>query len=122
MADHPADPGFKVVDRRVGVEPTAEAAAEPDQAAPPAAGGEYAAIDFGTFVLSLASSAAMQLGDMAHPETGQVEKNLPAAKQTIDLIAMLQQKTRGNLTPEEERFLEALLYDLRLRFVESSKG
>ncbi len=80
-----------------------------------------AAIDFYTFVLSLASSAFVHLGDAPHPETGEPGKpDFPLAQQTIDILAMLREKTRGNLTPEEERFMENLLTDLRLRFVQKS--
>ena len=78
-------------------------------------------IDFYTFVLSLGSSAFVHLGDAPHPETGQpVEPDLLVAKQTIDILAMLRDKTKGNLTSEEERFLETLLADLQLRFVQKS--
>jgi hypothetical protein len=80
-------------------------------------------IDFYTFVLSLGSSAFVHLGDAPHPETGKpVEPDLLVAKQTIDILAMLGEKTKGNLTPEEERFLETLLTDLRIRFVQRSAG
>ncbi len=79
-------------------------------------------IDFYTFVLSLGSSAFVHLGDAPHPETQKVEPDLLLAKQTIDILAMLQEKTRGNLTPDEERFLANLLSDLRLRFVSRSTG
>ena len=77
-----------------------------------------APIDFYTFVLSLGSSAFVHLGDAPHPETGErLTPNLQLAHQTIDILAMLQEKTRGNLTPQEEKFLEAMLTDLRLRYV-----
>jgi hypothetical protein len=77
-------------------------------------------IDFTTFCVSLASSAFVHLGDMPHPESQKPEPNLILAKQTIDLLGMLQAKTRGNLTAEEERLLEHLLADLRLRYVARS--
>lgn len=80
-------------------------------------------IDFYTFVLSLGSSAFVHLGDAPHPETGEPAKpDLALAKQTIDILAMLRDKTKGNLTPEEEKFLENLLTDLRLRFVQRRAG
>ena len=81
-------------------------------------------IDFYTFVLSLGSSAFVHLGDAPHPETGApAPPELLLAKQTIDILAMLRDKTKGNLTPEEEKFLDSLLTDLRIRFVErSAKG
>jgi hypothetical protein len=80
------------------------------------------AIDFYTFVLSLGSSVLIHLGDAPHPETGKpAERNLPLAQQSIEILAMLQQKTRGNLSPEEEKLLDQLLLDLKLRYVEASK-
>jgi hypothetical protein len=88
----------------------------PDQKTP-------APIDFYTFVLSLGSSALMHLGDAPHPETGEtLPTNLPVAHQTIDILSMLQEKTHGNLTPAEEKFLENLLTDLRLRYVAKAGG
>jgi hypothetical protein len=80
-------------------------------------------IDFYTFVLSLASSAFVHLGDAPHPETGEAApQQLGLAKQVIDILAMLEVKTKGNLTQEEERFLENLLTDLRFRFVQKTSG
>jgi len=83
---------------------------------------ELPAIDFLTLVVSMSHSALLHLGDAPDPATGQREKNLPLARQTIDLLAMLQEKTRGNLSGEEERVLSQALYDLRMRFVEVAKG
>jgi hypothetical protein len=79
-------------------------------------------VDFGTFVLSLGSSALVHLGEISHPDTDQAREDLLLARQTIDLLAMLEEKTRGNLTGEETRFLSDLLADLRLKFVEKSRG
>jgi hypothetical protein len=79
-------------------------------------------VDFGTFVLSLGSSALVHLGEIQHPETAEAKENLALARQTIDLLAMLEEKTKGNLSAEEERFLRDLLADLRLKFVEKSRG
>lgn len=79
-------------------------------------------VDFGTFVLSLGSSALVHLGEIQHPATAEAKENLLLARQVIDLLAMLEEKTRGNLTPEEARFLSDLLADLRLKFVEKSRG
>lgn len=83
---------------------------------------ELPGIDFVTFVLSLNHSARLHLGDAPDPLSGQIEKNLPLARQTIDLLAMLQDKTRGNLSGDEERVLSQALFDLRMRFVEVSKS
>jgi hypothetical protein len=77
-------------------------------------------IDFTTFCISLASSAFVHLGEVPHPESQKVEPDLLLAKQTIDLLGLLQAKTRGNLTAEEEKLLEHLLADLRLRYVAKS--
>jgi hypothetical protein len=79
-------------------------------------------IDFYTFVFSLGSSAFVHLGEAPHPESQKTEVNLVLAQQTIDILGMLQQKTRGNLTAEEEKFLQSLLSDLRLRYVARSTG
>jgi hypothetical protein len=78
-------------------------------------------IDFSTFVLSLSHSALMHLGQAPHPETGGLEKSLPMARQTIDLLGMLEEKTKGNLSGDEERLLTQILFDLRMRYVEHSK-
>lgn len=77
-------------------------------------------VDFVTFVLSLSHSALMHLGDARNPAVGGIEKSLPMARQTIDVIALLEDKTRGNLTGEEERVIGQALYDLRMRYVEVS--
>ena len=78
-------------------------------------------IDFGTFVMSLASSVLVHLGEIQHPESSTSEANLPLAKQTIDILGMLQDKTRGNLSNEEQQLLTNLLYDLRMKYVAASK-
>mgnify|MGYP001612179310 CR=1 FL=1 len=79
-------------------------------------------IDFNFFILSLSSSAMMQMGIIPNPITKKKEKNLDLAKQSIDIIAMLEKKTKGNLTPEEAQFIESILYDLRIQYVEVIKG
>lgn len=80
-------------------------------------------LSFTAFVISLASSAAIHFGDLPDPESGQkVEPNLEGAQQMIDILALLEEKTRGNLTAEERQVLEQVLYELRLRFVQVSGG
>ena len=79
--------------------------------------GSLPEIDFGTFVMSLASSVLVHLGEIAHPDSDKPELNLPIAKQTIDILGMLEDKTRGNLTQEEAQLLTNLLYDLRMKYV-----
>ena len=84
---------------------------------------EVSALSFVAFVLSLASTAAIHFGDMPDPLTGQPsEVNLEGAAQMIEILALLDQKTRGNLTAEERQILEQVLYELRLRYVEVSGG
>jgi hypothetical protein len=80
-------------------------------------------LSFTAFVVSLASSAAIHFGDLPDPSTGQLtEVNLEGAAQMIDILSLLEEKTRGNLTIEERQVLEQVLYELRLRFVEASSG
>jgi Domain of unknown function (DUF1844) len=75
---------------------------------------------FQTLVFSLSTTAMLQLGILSHPESGRQEKNLPAAKQTIDILEVLQQKTKGNLTSEESQLLEASLYDLKMTYLKTT--
>lgn len=77
--------------------------------------------DFATLVLSLGSSAVAYLGETADAEGAEPARNLPMAKHAIDLLSVLEEKTKGNLTPEEGQILESLLFDLRLRYVEAIK-
>ena len=80
-------------------------------------------LTFSGFILSLATTAAVHFGDIADPNTGErAEPNLVAAAQMIELIAMLQERTKGNLIEPEERLLDDLLYELRLRFVQAQQG
>jgi hypothetical protein len=74
-------------------------------------------INFATFIFSLNSSALVQLGMMEDPMTGEKTKNLPLAKQTIDVICMLEEKTRGNLNADEAAMIKNILYDLRILYV-----
>lgn len=82
---------------------------------------ELPAVDFTTFVLSLVHSALVHLGEAPSDDGGAPRKNLPLARQTIDLLGILQEKTKNNLTGDEERLLDQALFDLRMRFVEVSK-
>ena len=119
--------GFTVTDRRIFTDDKGEARVEESPAAPPEARPPEAqeaspmgppGIDFHTFVLSLGSSALLHLGELERPGSGGPEKNLTLAKHTIDILGMLQEKTRGNLSPAEDKLMESLLYDLRLKYVE----
>jgi hypothetical protein len=81
------------------------------------------ALDFNALVLSLGSSAIVHLGEAPDPTSGQKREkpDFTMAQQSIDLLGMLQEKTRGNLTAEEARFLENMLFDLRMLYVQVSK-
>jgi len=80
-------------------------------------------IDFSTFVISLGTSAMVHMGAVPDPEAGgsPAEKNLALARQTIDTLEMLAEKTRGNLGAQEAKLMESLLFELRMRFVEADK-
>jgi hypothetical protein len=82
--------------------------------------GPLPEIDFTSFIFSLSTSVLIQLGEIQDPFTKKLVKNLSLAKQTIDLIGMLKEKTKGNLTPEEEKIIEYILYDLRMRYVKAA--
>ncbi len=129
--------GFVVKDRRAfsaEARPAAEARAEdreekrPEEGGEsrgPATGGDEARkeapplpqITFPTFIASLNASALVHLGVIEDPTSGKAEANLPMAKQTIDLLSLIQEKTAGNLTAEEETMLKSILYDLRILYV-----
>ena len=85
------------------------------------AGGGVSKVDFSTFIFSLFSSALIQMGDMADPMTGQVEKNLQAAQQTIDIIDVLVTKTEGNLSEEEERLIKSASAELKWKYLDAVK-
>ena len=132
------DKGFTVQDRRRFSPDTAEAreggpeqSAAYDQEKKPAessarAGSEAAnealpEINFSTFVISLSTQALMHLGEIANPLSGKEERDVSSAKQMIDIVGMLQEKTRGNLTGGEAKLIEDILFDLRMRYVEAVK-
>ena len=79
-------------------------------------------MSFSTLVLSLSTQAMVSMGDLPDPISRQIVKNVPLAKQSIDLLGILEEKTRGNLAPEEETFLKTSLTDLRIRFVQVCKN
>jgi hypothetical protein len=80
-------------------------------------------LSFAAFVISLASTAAIHFGDMPEPGSGQpAQVNLEGARQMIEILSLLDQKTRGNLTAEERQLLEQVLYELRMRYVQAARG
>ena len=78
-------------------------------------------INFSAFVISLSTQALMHLGEIDNPLSGKVEIDVPVAKQMIDILGMLREKTRGNLNSGEDRLMEDILYDLRMKYVEAVK-
>ena len=130
--------GFKVADRRRFAQSSGESietgekgepAKEEGASAPDSTGGEkpaastesLAEISFSTFVISLSTQALMHLGEIPSPLTGKVESDFAVAKQMIDILGMLRDKSRGNLDEQEARLMEDVLYDLRMRYVEGIK-
>ena len=138
MTDEEEKKGFTVRDRRFSTQPEQPMESEKKETKPETASRDGDAeemretkssmpsslpeIDFSSFVFSLSTSALCHLGEVLDPVTQKIEKNLPLAKQTIDILGMLQEKTRGNLAPEEARMLEGILADLRWRYVREAKG
>jgi hypothetical protein len=76
-------------------------------------------VNLSTFIYSLSTSALVHLGEIPEPANQKMAKNLALAKQTIDILGIIQEKTKGNLTNEEENLLNSILYDLRLRYVKA---
>lgn len=121
--------GFRVIDKRTAAEATekeekvkketkaqkkeAQKEAQAEQPSP------VPEVTFSAFVYSLSTSALVHLGEIPEPITEKMDKNLPLAKQTIDILGILQEKTKGNLTQEEENLLSSFLYDLRMRYVKA---
>ncbi len=135
MAENEEQKGFVVKDRRRFTEETApeedsreeRAGGEQQSSGPQAASGdeEYAhgllpEVSMATFVFSLSSSALVHLGEIPEPETNRTIVDLAIAKQIIDTLGMLQEKTKGNLDHDEEALLKSVLYDLRMRYVQKS--
>lgn len=77
-------------------------------------------VDLSTFVLSLSSSAMVQLGEVPEPQSGELMQNLDMARHTIDMLVMLETKTQGNLTQDEERLLRDILFELRMKYIQKA--
>lgn len=109
----------KKAEKAEASEKEAKAPESPDAAASEEAEASYQlpAINFPYFILSLNSSTLVHLGLIDDPASGKKVKNLSLAKQTIDILGMLEEKTRGNLTKDEESMLKNILYDLRILYV-----
>lgn len=83
--------------------------------------GPLPEVNFSTLIMSLSSSAFFHLGEIPDPNTGQKQKDLDLAKHTIDIIGMLREKTKGNLDDDEQKFIDSMLTDLRMRYVKASQ-
>lgn len=134
MPDQESEPGFSFVDRRrrsgeeaTSARPAASPAmplpprADPHPALPASPAGGPARTDFASFCVMLYSEALMHLGQVPDPMTGEPQQDLEQAQFTIELLAMLQQKTEGNRTPEESGVLEEILAALRMAYVRASR-
>ncbi len=147
MNDENEPGGFKIDDRRLFTEegdlkseapdeeespqaaptPGEPAAAEPSSAStgiPDPQGGNQSGpppMDFSNFVLSLATTGMVHLGEIVDPAIGQKQENLDGAKQLIEILSLLKEKTEGNLSAEENKLLEGLLHELRLSFLSKTK-
>jgi len=133
----PEDKGYKVEDRRflhqseeekarimeeeAARKARAAAAEEASKKSTVQDQGPLPEITFASFLISLSSSAFIHLGDIPDPVSGEIKKNLPLAKQTIDLLGLLREKTRNNLQEDEEKLFDHLLYDLRMRYVKETR-
>jgi hypothetical protein len=100
---------------------TAQPADAPSEPARETAQEALSEINFSTFVISLSTQALMNLGEIANPLSGKVETDVTVAKQMIDILGMLKDKTKGNLSAHEDRLIQEILYDLRMRYVEAVK-
>jgi len=117
-------PGFTVKDRRIFAEKDEDVKNKEAKKEPPKQEAEeeepqapLPEINFATFIISLNASALLHLGAIDDPATGKKVKNLPVGKQTIDILGLLEEKTKGNLSKEEENLLKNILYDLRIIYV-----
>jgi hypothetical protein len=108
----PEEPQAKKMERKKAAEDYKKVSAREDTPMPK--------VDFFTFVLSLSSSALMHLGEIAEQEGAEPDVNLPMAKHTIDILSMLEQKTRGNLTADEEKVLKDFLFEVRMKYVQKA--
>jgi len=130
--------GFVIKDKRMFSQETGEPRDEAPDETKEASAGEKAppedkeakaapeqetqlpAVNFSTFVFSLSSSALLHFGEIPDPTSGEKKKDLAMAKQTIDILGMLEEKTKGNLTDDEGHLLTNILYDLRMRYVKAT--
>ncbi|MFQ5542643.1 MAG: DUF1844 domain-containing protein [Candidatus Binatia bacterium] len=135
-SDRQEEKGFKVEDRRRFSTESEEPRKDKEDATPPEGQNEQAsveraveegsedkealpAINFSTFIISLSTQALMHLGEIPNPLSGKAEKDISVVKQMIDIIGVLRDKTRGNLDQGEEKLMDHILFDLRMKYVEA---
>lgn len=99
----------------------ARSAAAGSEAYPSESGAATGEISFGAFLMSLSTEALVHLGEMADPSSGEPRRDLAMAQQLIDILGMLREKTRGNLDHDEQALLDAILFDLRMKYVEIAR-
>ena len=139
MDEEKKDKGFVIRDRRFSAESESQTESQPaeeqktasvgaerptaDERSESGGAASYLDINFSNFIISLSSSVLFHFGDLPDPVTNKTERNLAAAKQTIDLLGMIQEKTKGNLDESEKNLIDGILFELRMRFVkEKEKG
>jgi len=121
MEENDEKKGFTIRDRRGSSQQGETAKGGSGKGEEPPTSQPLPEVDFSSFVFSLSTSALLHLGEVPDPVTQTRQKDLPLAKQTIDILGMLKEKTRGNLTPAEEKLMENILTDLRWRYVHEAK-
>lgn len=125
MAEEKKGDGFVIKDRRFSEEseikekPSDQVGSDVKEKVETSAGEplDYPLVNFTNFVVSLSTSALFHFGDFPEYEGGKAEKNLPAAKQTIDILDMIHEKTKGNLDKNEANVIQSVLYELKMRYV-----
>ena len=125
MSDEIKGLGFVFRDKRGSQQPDEdvkhETARGKDEPGPEEKSSKDFQIDFSTLILSLTSSAFYHLGDMPDPKSGEKKVDLAAVKQTIDILIMLKEKTKGNLNEDEKRLMEQLIYELQMKYMDHGK-
>ena len=133
MAKEQDEQGFRVTDKRgfredgeertpdisekAGEKPADETSSAAESAPPKQEGSSRPPIDFPSYLLSYYTQGLVLLGEVPNPYTHKKEEDVDAARHTIDILSMLEQKTKGNLTKEEQQLLESVLYELRIKFM-----
>lgn len=129
MSEEKKGEGFVIKDKRFSEssessdssglpdEPQVDQQAQPDDLEEPAVDADYPPVNFTNFIISLSTSALFHFGDFPEYEGGEKTRNLPAAKQTIDILDMINEKTKGNLDANEASLIQGVLYELKMRYV-----